>query len=71
MHNVFHVAAEMIREYGTNASFHSAARSEVLMDDGDMERAAHWRRISIIANRLERRMARRGTSSLAALSQEC
>ncbi len=52
--DIFRSASVLIREHGDDAALEAAQRADAMLERGDMEGAAVWRRIVKAAKELQR-----------------
>ncbi len=58
--DVFRSAAVLVREHGQDAALEAAKRADAMLEKGDMEGAAVWRRIVKAVEELQRQDRRSG-----------
>ena len=58
--DVFRSAAVLIREHGQNAVLEAAQRADAMLEKGDMEGVAVWKRIVRAVGEIERKERRPG-----------
>ncbi len=58
--DVFRTANVLIREHGEDAALEAAQRTDAMLEKGDMEGAAVWRRVLAAVKELQRRKRRAG-----------
>ena len=56
--DIFRSAAVLVREHGQNASPEAAQRADAMLEKGDMDGAAVWKRIGEAVEEIERRERR-------------
>ena len=65
--DIWRAAEQMRKLYGADAVIHAAMRADNLLDQGDVEGCAMWKRVVTAINELERSAPRDGgTEALAA-----
>ncbi len=58
--DIYRSAAVLIREHGEDAALEAAQRADAMLERGDMEGAAVWRRILGAVEELQRKERREG-----------
>ena len=61
--DIFRSASVLIREHGDGAALEAAQRADALLERGDMEGAAVWRRIVRAVEELQRRERHEGEAA--------
>ena len=58
--DIWRAAEQMRKLYGADAAIHSAMRADNLMDQGDIEGFAMWKRVVALINELDHSTPRDG-----------
>ncbi len=61
--DIFRSAAVLIREHGAGAALEAAQRADAMLEKGDMEGAAVWKRIVRAVEELQRRERHEGEAA--------
>ena len=54
-HDIYRTANVLIREHGEDAALEAAQRVDAMLEKGDMEGAAVWRRILKVVKEMQRK----------------
>ena len=58
--DIYRSANELIREYGEDAALEAAQRADAMLEKGDVEGAAAWKRVLKAVEELQRKKRREG-----------